>query len=164
MIIRCRIQIEGGNIEDSYDRWGFIYIDSDNRTAPPEKERSVSSYAEEDGDHPDKRTVLAPFDYKVKFAISAPNSDADNANEKITAFNEAVRQRREDGVIICKEITLYDDRKRAKIIGIPNVVDEADVFYRRADGSRPDCVEFPLTIKVSRPELCSFNMKAADMK
>ncbi len=158
-MIKCRIQIENGEIKDSYDAWGFIYIEGDKRFAAPEKERATSNYAEEDGEHTDLRTVLAPFDYKVKFAISAPNSDAENANEKITAFNNAVRTRREDGIIICKYITFYDDRMRVKITGIPEIISEAETVYRRSDGIRPDCVEFPLTIHVDRPELCDFNLK-----
>ncbi len=36
-MIEAWLQIEDGPVEDSYRRWGFIYMDADERTAPDEK-------------------------------------------------------------------------------------------------------------------------------
>lgn len=160
-MIDSRIQIEDGKIEDFYTRWGFIYMSGDCRFAPPEKKRDVSRYKEEAGEHEDPRTVDDAFDYTAKFLIEAPNRNLVNANSKIKAWNDAVRDRLEGSDIKrCKTVTFYDDYKRCKIVGIPEIiadVDEKD-FYRRKNGSMMDCVIVPLTIHVSNPGLCRFDM------
>lgn len=156
--IKTSIQIgEDGNIEDTYDKWGFIYIESDHRIAAPEKERETTSYAEEQGEHTDPRTVDAPFDYTVKFLIETPNTLLENANVKINAFNNAIRDVDEETKIkTCKTITFYNSFKGVAITGIPEVISEALEFYRRQDGRTLDCVIFELKIHVSDPSLCTF--------
>lgn len=158
-MITARIQIDSGTIEDTYKKWGFIYMEGDKRFAPPEKKRDTTSYAEEAGEHTDPRTVDDVFDYKVKFLIDAPNKNLVNANSKIKAWNDAVRENTTDSdVKRCKTVTLYDDYKRCKITGIPEIIEEATDYYRRQDGSAMDCVQFELTIHVSDPTKCDFNL------
>lgn len=154
--IRVRMQIEGGGIEDSYTKWGFIYVDSDHRTAAPEKERETTSYAEEEGEHTDLRTVDAPFDYTVNFIIETPNTNKENANVKIKAFNDAIRNV-SNGIKRCKSITFYNDYKRVKIVGIPEIIDEPKEFYRQKNGNVLDCVMIELKIHVTKPSLCDFS-------
>lgn len=156
--IRARLQIEDGPIDDTYSKWGFIYIESDHRTAPPEKERETTSYAEQEGENVDPRTVDAPFDYAVKFLIETPNTDKDNANAKIKAFNDAIRETdAETKIKTCKTITFYNDYKRVKIVGIPEVIAEPTEFYRQLNGNVLDCVMIELKIHVSTPSLCDFS-------
>ena len=49
-MITSRIRIEGDStIYDMYQKFGFIYKDSDTIFSPPEKKRDSTSYAEEHG-------------------------------------------------------------------------------------------------------------------
>ena len=160
-MINSRIQIENGAIEDFYTKWGFIYMSGDHRFAAPEKKRDESSYIEQAGVNADSRTVDDAFDYTAKFLIEAPNKNLVNANSKIKAWNDAVRERTAGSDIKhCKTVTFYDDYKRCKIIGIPEIIAEADEndYYRRQNGDVMDCVVVPLTIHVSNPNLCDFDM------
>lgn len=160
-MITARIQIENGQILDTYEGWGFIYKVGDRRFAPPEKERDSTSYAEKPGAHEDPRTVDDVFDYKVNFLLETPNKNLVNANAKIKAWNDAVRERiAGSDVKRCKTVTLYDDYKRCKIVGIPKIIESVDEkdYYRRQNGSAMDCVIVELTIHVSNPTLCDFNM------
>lgn len=157
--IRCGIQIGEGEIQDTYDAFGFIYIESDHRTAAPEKDRETTSYAEEEGEHIDLRTVDAAFDYKVKFLLECPNNNIDNANEKIRKFNEIIRTTDfENHTKTCKRITLWNWYKRVKISGIPDVIAEATDFYRDRHGKVLDCVLFELKIRVDKPSDCNFSI------
>lgn len=173
-MMTCRIQIEDGEVLDSFEGWGLIFIDSDTRTAPPEKGRARTSYIGEPGEHEDPRTVDDAFDYWVDFAISTPNSDLQNANAKIAAFNEAIRERLEgetdpddpessvrltENVKRCRTLTLYNDRMRVRVTGTPELIAEPKDFYRRQDKSRMDCVEIRLNIRVTDPRLCDWNLK-----
>ena len=160
-MINSRIQIENGAIEDFFKKWGFIYMSGDRRFAAPEKKRDTSSYAEEAGENTDPRTVDDAFDYTAKFLIEAPNKNLVNANSKIKAWNDAVRERTAGNDIKrCKTVTFYDDYKRVKIVGIPEIIAEVDEndYYRRQNGDVMDCVVVPLTIHVSNPNLCYFDM------
>lgn len=144
---------------DSYDQWGFIYIESDKRTAAPEKKRETSTYAEQEGENTDPRTVDDVFDYKVKFLIECPNYNMDNANKKIVAFNKAIREVDSDtGIKTCRRITLWNYYKRVKITGIPEVIAEPTEFYRDRNGNSLDCVLFELTIHVDKPSECEFDI------
>lgn len=157
--IRARLQIENGSIEDTCNKWGFIYIESDHRTAAPEKEREVTTYAEQEGENVDPRTVDAPFDYTVKFIVETPNTNLENANAKIKAFNDAIRTIGPLSKIkTCKTITFYNDYKRVKIVGIPEVIAEPTEFYRQLNGNVLDCVLIELKIHVSKPSLCDFSL------
>ena len=156
--IRVRLQIENDVIDDTYDKWGFIYIEADHRTAAPEKERETTTYAEQEGENVDPRTVDAPFDYTVKFLIETPNTNLENANAKIKAFNDAIREFTPNSDIkTCKTITFYNDYKRVKIVGIPEVIAEPTEFYRQQSGKVLDCVLIELKIHVSKPSLCDFS-------
>lgn len=160
-MIHSRIQIENGAIEDFYTKWGFIYMSSDSRFAAPEKKRDATSYSEQAGTNEDPRTADDEFDYSAKFLIEAPNQNLVNANSKIHAWNEAVRQRTTDSDIKrCKSVTFYNDFKRVKVVGIPEIIADVDEndFYRRQDGSVMDCVVVRLTIHVSEPGNCDFDM------
>lgn len=160
-MISGRIRIEDGPLQDLYKGWGFIYKAGDRRFAPPEKKRTSTSYIEEAGAHEDARTVDDVFDYKVSLLLEAPNKDLVNANSKIKAWNEAVRERVADSdVKRCRTVTLYDDYKRCKIVGIPEIIESVDEkdYYRRQDGSAMDCVVVELTIHVSEPGLCEFDI------
>lgn len=161
-MIRSRVKIGQGEIEDFYKRWGFIYVKGDRRFAAPEKKRDSTSYAEEAGDHEDGRTVAASFDYKVQFLIETPNGDLTSANAKITAWNEAVRETVAAGSDVrrCRKVTFYDDYKRCKIVGKAEMIETADEkdYYRRQNGTVMDCVLVELTIHVDRPQECDFNL------
>lgn len=153
--IKARLQIENGPIWDTFEHFGFIYIESDHCTAAPEKKRETTTYAEQEGENVDPRTVDDVFDYTVKFLLECPNNNLDNANAKIKAFNSAIRDIK-DGIKTCKTITFYNDYKRVKIVGIPEIISEPKEFYRQLSGNVLDCVLFELKIHVSTPSLCDF--------
>lgn len=158
-MIKVRMQIAGEAIVDTYEKWGFIYIGADNRTEAPIKKRETTSYAEEAGEHVDPRTIQDVFDYKVKFLIECPNRNLENANAKISTFNKALyTQKAGSDVRIYKDITLYDDYKRVKIVGLPLPITEPTALYRRQNGEVMDCAQVELTIHVSDPTLCDFNI------
>lgn len=136
-------------------------MSGDHRFAAPEKKRDESSYIEQAGVNADSRTVDDAFDYTAEFLIEAPNKNLVNANSKIKAWNDAVRERTAGSDIKhCKTVTFYDDYKRCKIVGIPEIIAEVDEddYYRRQNGDVMDCVVVPLTIHVSNPNLCDFDM------
>lgn len=161
IMIRANIKIGAGAKSDFFDRFGFIYLSSDRRFAPPEKKRATSSYAEEAGSHEDPRTVDDEFDYKMRFLIEAPNRNLINVNSKIKAFNDAIRERGVGSdVKRCPAVTVWDTYKRVSVTGIAEVIDEADEndYYRREDGRQDDYVVVTLTIHVSDPTLCDFDL------
>lgn len=158
-MIRVRLRIGDGEILDTFTGWGMIYIEADHRTEAPIKERPVSSYAEETGEHVDTRTVQDAFDYTVKFLIECPNRNLTNANAKIAAFNRALyTQQRGSDIRKYKEVTFYNDYKRVKIVGIPEPVAEPTDFYRRDNGSVMDCVQIEFKIRVTNPAKCDFSL------
>ena len=158
-MIRMRIQIEDGEIQDTVKGWGLIPLDADRRTAPPEKKNDESSYIEEPGSHPDPRTVYDTFTYKAQFAINAPNRDLKNANSVIARFNTAIRTKTPGSTVMAKKkITLYNDRDRVVITGYPELIAEPKSLYRRQDGSVMDCAEVELEIKVTDPTECDFDL------
>lgn len=161
-MITSRVQIEDGQVEDFYKKWGFIYLTSSRIFAAPEKERKTVSYAEEAGEHVDPRTVEDAYDYEAEFLIETPNENLNNANTKILAWNNAIREATEDGDIKrCKTITFYDDRKRRKIVGIPEVISSVDKkdFYR---DNYTDCVVVKLKIRVTNPKLCELDTPGSE--
>lgn len=153
------MQIADGAIEDTFDKWGFIYMGADNRTEAPIKKRETTSYAEEAGEHTDSRTIQDAFDHKVKFLIECPNLNLKNANAKIAAFNEALyTQKKGSNIRIYKQISIYDDYKRVKIVGLPSPITEPTELYRQQNGRVMDCAQIELMIRVSDPTKCDFNL------
>lgn len=157
-MIKVRLQIADGEIFDTYDKWGLIYVSSDNRTEAPIKSRESTQYAEEPGEHIDNRTLPDAFDYKVNFVIEAENKDTTNANAKIAEFNKALYAT-SGYVRKYQQVTFYNDYKRVKIVGLPSPISEPKDFYRRANGDALDCVQVEFTIRVSNPTLCDFDLK-----
>ena len=157
-MIRVRIGLDD-DVYDTYDKWGLIYVSSDHRLNAPVRDFDKTEYAEKHGENIDARTTMAPFDYKVKFMVVAPNSNLENANAKIRAFNESLYSRKPwSDVRIMKKLTLYNDYKRVKIEGYPKPISEATDFYRRANGEVADAVGAELTIRVANPAACDFSM------
>ncbi len=157
-MIESWIQIEDGPIENARDKWGFIYMKSDNRTAPDEKAPDSTSYAEEAGEHQDQRRVYAAFDYTVEFLIDTPNRYFTSANAKIAEFNTAVREvQNGTDITKAKQITFYNDYKRVKIVGYPELIALPTDFYRDNNGNAWDAVQIELKIHVNNPKLCDFN-------
>ena len=158
-MIKVRIQIGNGAIEDTYSKWGLIYLDADERTEAPIKAREVTSYAEEAGEHVDPRSVPDAFDYTAKFLIEAPNQNLVNANAKIAAFNKALyTQESGSDIRTYKEVTFYNDFNRGKIVGIPEPISEPTSLYRRQNGSVLDCAQVELKIRVTDPTKCDFDL------
>lgn len=158
------IRIKGGQLLDTYRAWGFLVLDNGDdkqRISPPEKKRDKTSYAGEGGAHEDPRTVYDEFDYKMRFIVEARNKDFVSVNSKIRAWNDAVRERTAGSdVVRCKTITLYDNLMRCKIVGTPELIAEIDKngFYRDSSGKAMDCAVIELTVHVSDPGECRFDM------
>lgn len=155
-MIRVRLQIENGEIKDTYDAYGLIYLSADHRFAPPIKDFEKTSYPEQAGENTDNRTVDDAFDYKVTFFVECPNSNLDNANVRIKAVNDLMYSKSGD-IKTFKEWTLYNDYKKVKIVGIPQPIEEAKEFWRDNKGKVHDCVQIELTLHVSKPHLCDFS-------
>lgn len=154
-MIHTRLRIENGEIIDTYTEYGLLYLDADERLAPPTKGFEKTTYAEEEGEHIDPKTVDDAFDYKATFLVQAENSDLENANIIIRDFNKRLYTQEGD-VKTFKQIAFYNDYNRVKIVGYPQPIAEAKEFYRDKHGNVADAVKVDLTIRVTKPSLCDF--------
>lgn len=161
-MIKVRLQIGSGDILDTEEAYGFIYLDSDKRVGAPSKGFESTSYPEEDGEHIIPYSVDAAFDYKVKFFVQA--TSVANANAKIAAFNSALYDYITDEnenptpVKMYKQVTFYNDYKRHKIVGYPQEISEAEDFWRDRTNQVNDVVVIEWTIRVNKPSLCDFSI------
>lgn len=154
-MIKVRIKIGDGAIEDTFAAHKLIYIDADNRTEAPIKKRDVSSYVEQAGDNTDPRTVQDAFDYKVQFIIDGQDKDLKRVNSIISAFNKKLYTQEADSDIrVYKEVTFYNDFKPCKIVGLPEPIPECKEFKKSKNGYEFAEVEF--VIHVSNPTKCNF--------
>ena len=154
-MIRVRIKIGDGAIEDTFATHKLIYIDADNRTEAPVKKRDVSSYVEQAGDNTDPRTVQDAFDYKVQFIIDGQDKDLKRVNSIIAAFNKKLyTQPANSDIRTYKEVTFYNDFKPHKIVGLPEPIAECKEFKKSKNGYVFAQVE--LVIHVSDPKKCNF--------
>lgn len=155
-MIRVRLQIAEGEILDTMDGYGLVYINADSRFAAPTKEMERTTYPEDEGEHIIPKTVDDAFDYKVTWFIKADGS-LDNANAVIARFNSLLYT--QDGDIkTFKQVSFYNDYKKVKIVGIPSPISEAKEFWRDASGKQHDVVCVEWVIRVSKPSLCDFNL------
>lgn len=156
-MINVRIKIGDGAIEDTFTAHKLIYKESDHRVEAPIKKRDVTTYAEQAGENTDPRTVQDAFDYKVQFIIDAQNTNLANVNAIIAAFNAKLyTQPANSDIRTYKEVTFYNDFKRVKIVGLPEPIAECKELYRTVNGY--DCAIVELTIHVSDPTKCNFNL------
>ena len=154
-MINTRLQIGDGEVFDTYTEYGLLYLDADERLAPPTKGFEKTAYAEEEGEHIDPKTVDDAFDYKATFLVQAKNSDIENANIIIRDFNKLLYTQDGD-VKTFKQIAFYNDYNRVKIVGYPQPIAEAKSFWRDKHGNVADAVQVELTIRVTKPSLCDF--------
>lgn len=156
-MIKVRIKIGDGAIEDTFTAHKLIYIKADNRTEAPIKKRDTTSYVEQAGENTDKRTVQNAFDYKVTFVIDGQNTDLNNVNAIVAAFNAKLyTQPANSDIRTYKEVTFYNDFKRVKIVGLPEPIAEPKEMKRSRNGY--DFAEVELVIHVSDPTKCDFNL------
>jgi hypothetical protein len=156
-MINVRLQIGDGEIVDTFEAYSFVYVEADDRFAPPTKGFESTTYAEQEGENIDPRTVDDAFDYKVKFVVLTPNSELEDANKKIRAFNQLLYTKSGD-IKTFKTVTFFNDYKKVKIVGTPNPLDEAKDFYRDSKGNVYDAVQVEWSIRVSNPKLCDFSI------
>ena len=155
-MIRVRLQIGNEEPLDTADKYGLVYIEADKRFEAPIKEFEKTSYPEQEGENIYPITVSDAFDYKVKWFIAAKNSIV-NANKIIAAFNNLLYTPVGD-LKTFKQVTLYDDYKKVKMVGTPPLIREATEFWRDAQGKQHDVVCVEWIIRVSKPSLCNFNL------
>lgn len=156
-MIKVRLQIGSGQILDTEEAYGLVYLDSDKRVGPDSKGFESTSYPEQDGENILPKTVDAPFDYTVKFFIRADS--VKNANSKIAEFNALLYTQAQDSdVKEYKQVTFYNDYKRHKIVGYPMPISEATDFWRDRTNQALDVVCVEWVIRVNRPKLCDFNI------
>lgn len=156
-MIKVRLQISNGDILDTIDGYGLVYVSSDNRFEAPIKEFEKTSYPEQEGENIIAKTVSDAFDYKVVWFIKADGS-LNNANKIISQFNSLLYTQVGD-VKSFNRVTFYNDYKKVKIVGIPSLIQEATEFWRDANGTQHDVVCVEWEIRVSMPRLCDFNLK-----
>lgn len=156
-MIKVRLQIDNGDILDTIDGYGLVYVSSDHRFEAPIKEFDKTSYPEQEGENIIVKTVSDAFDYKVKWFVKA-NGSLSNANAVIAKFNSLLYV--QDGDIrTFKQVSFYNDYKKVKIVGTPSPIQEATEFWRDANGKQHDVVCVEWVIRVSKPRLCYFNLK-----
>lgn len=155
-MITVRLQIADGNIVDTADTYGLVYISADSRFAAPIKEFEKTSYPEQEGENILAKTVSDAFDYKVTWFVKADGS-LGNANAVIVRFN-LLLYTQEGDVKTFKQVTFYNDYKKVKIVGTPSLIQEATEFWRDANGKQHDVVCVEWVIRVSKPSLCDFNL------
>lgn len=156
-MIRVRLQIADGEIYDTADKYGLVYISSDHRFEAPIKEFEKTSYPEQEGENIHPVTVWDAFDYKVTWFIKADTISS--ANAIIKYFNGSIITRDAGNDLqTFKQVTFYNDYKKVKIVGTPSPISEATEFWRDAQGKQHDVVCVEWTIRVSKPSLCDFNL------
>ena len=156
-MIKVRLQISDGEVLDTADNFGLVYLNADRRFEAPLKEFEKTSYPEQEGENIHPVTVSDAFDYKVTWFVKADGS-LDNANAVIARFNSLLYTQEGD-IKTFNQVTFYDDYKKVKIVGIPNLVQEATEFWRDASGKQHDVVCVEWIVRVSKPSLCDFNLK-----
>lgn len=158
-MIKVRLQIDNGDILDTIDGYGLVYVSSDHRFEAPIKEFDKTSYPEQEGENIIVKTVSDAFDYKVKWFVKA-NGSLSNANNVIANFNGKLYSKAEgQDVLTFNTVTFYNDYKKVKIVGTPSLIQEATEFWRDANGKQHDVVCVEWVIRVSKPSLCDFNLK-----
>jgi hypothetical protein len=155
-MIKVRLQIGDGDILDTADNYGLVYVSADKRFAAPLKSRETTSYPEEEGEHTSSKSVDDAFDYKVTWFVKA-NGSLNNANDTIARFNSLLYTQVGD-IKTFKQVTFYNDYKKVKIVGTPSPIQEATEFWRDAQGKQHDVVQVEWVIRVSKPSLCDFNL------
>lgn len=156
-MIKVRLQISDGEVLDTADYFGLVYLNADRRFEAPLKEFEKTSYPEQEGENIHPVTVSDAFDYKVTWFVKADGS-LDNANAVIARFNSLLYTQEGD-IKTFNQVTFYDDYKKVKIVGIPNLIQEAAEFWRDASGKQHDVVCVEWIVRVSKPSLCDFNLK-----
>ena len=156
-MIKVRLQIADGEINDTASEHGLVYLEADSRFAAPVKGFEKSPYPEQPGTNLDPKTVDDEFEYKVKFFVNA-SAGIDNANQKIAAFNSLLYTKDADNVKTFKQVTFYNDYKKVKIVGYPSPIEEGTDFWRDSRGKQADVVCVEWTINVNDPTLCDFNI------
>ena len=158
-MITVRLKIGEGNPVDT-TTYGLVYISSDHILGPMTKDMDVTSYPEEEGEHILNKTVMAPFDYKVKFYVRAEGA-LENANQKISAFNALLFSQVQDSdTMVFNRVSFYNDYKKVLIVGYPKLISEATDFWRDSTGKTHDIVVVEWTIRVDKPSECNFNLSA----
>lgn len=155
-MINVRLQIGNGDIVDTTSEYGLVYISADNRFSAPIKEFEKTSYAEEEGEHINPKSVDDAFDYKTSWFVKADGSIG-NANAVIARFNSLLYSQDGD-VKTFKQVVFYNDYKGVKIVGTPSPIAEATEFWRDLSGKQHDVVRVEWLIRVSKPSLCDFNL------
>jgi hypothetical protein len=156
-MIKVRLQIGDGDIVDTAEEYGLVYISSDSRFNAPIKAFEKTTYPEQEGENILAKTVDDAFDYKVTWFIKADGS-LGNANTAIGRFNSLLRTKEGD-IKTFKQVTFYNDYKKVKIVGTPSPIQETTEFWRDANGKQHDVVCVEWVIRVSKPSLCDFNIE-----
>ena len=151
-MIRVQLKIGDGDILDTIDGYGLVYVSSDHRFEAPIKEFDKTSYPEQEGEN--IKTVSDAFDYKVTWFIKADGS-LGNANEVIKTFNSSLYETN-GNIKTFKQVTFFNRYKKVVIVGTPSLIQEATEFWRDANGIQHDVVCVEWTIRVSKPRLCTF--------
>lgn len=159
-MIRVRLQIANGEIYDTIDKHGLVYLYSDTLFSPPLRSFEATTYPEQDGENLHPVTTYEPFDYKVKFFVQA-EAGLKHANKIISDFNNLLFSEDSSGLKTFNRVTFYNDYKKIKIVGYPTLisaVDEED-FWRDSGGRTADIVCVEWTIRVDKPQECDFNLR-----
>lgn len=155
-MLRCKIKIGSGELLDSLDEHGLVYLDSDKRVGAPARQFETVSYPERDGEDILPKSTLQPFDYKVKFFVQA--NSVDSANALLEAFNgQLYTTTTGTDVKTFLPVEFVNIYKRHKIVGYPTLIDLATDYWRDPSGSVSDIVVVEWTIRVSSPQDCDFN-------
>lgn len=156
-MIKVRLKIGNGAIEDTFAAHKLIYLSADNRTEAPIKKRDESSYPEQPGVNIDRRTVQDAFDYTVVFAIDGQDKNLKRVNTIIDTFNSKLyTQEAGSDIRTYKEVTFYNDFKPHVIVGIPEPIAECKEFRKSKGGYEFAQVEFK--IRVNDPTKCNFGV------
>lgn len=153
-MLTARIKIGSDSIRDTR-YFGLVYLDSDKPVGAPSKGFESTQYPEEEGEHIIPKTVDAAFDYKAKFFIQA--TSVKDANKRIDELNKLFyTQEQGSDTKVYKQITLFNDYKRQKIVGYPQPIAEATDFWRDTTNQVNDVVIVELNIRVNKPSLCEW--------
>lgn len=146
----ARIKIDDSQFVDITTTWGFHLVDADAVISPSYRDYESIQYPEESGERILPLTKKEPFDYRFTLAAIG---NSDNVNESILDFyNKCFTQ--VGGNLRANKVIIQIDFYKIQIEGIIKSIE----VYDFKETENKAFWTFEVTIRVSNPDNCIFNL------
>lgn len=146
-----RLSIDGATPIDLREQ-GFYLLESPHMLVPPQRNYEEERYPEKDGALIYPKTSYEPFDYTVKLEYCGDRASLNTAIRNLwnSMFDEAL------GLRTAKQITLYNDYDGVVIVGYAKAAEGDDMTIFQTTSITEGWWAFDFTLRVVRPDLCTF--------